>query len=100
MMEREKDRLDEALKAVHNAHVGHGGIRNTWLLLNDTFPGHKVSAKAVADFISTCSACQKYRLGMSPPVRGFSIEHPVNRISYFPNCFFSFPSIPQLLEAR
>jgi hypothetical protein len=77
VLEREKDRLDEALKAVHNARVGHGGIRRTWLLLNDTFPGHKISVEAVADFIST--ACQKYRLGMSDslpaPLRGLSIEH-------------------------
>jgi hypothetical protein len=48
VLEREKDRLDEALKAVHNARVGHGGIRRTWLLLNDTFPGHKISVEAVA----------------------------------------------------
>ena len=39
----------------------------------------EVSEEAVADFISTCPACQKYRLGMSDslqaPVRGLSIEH-------------------------
>jgi hypothetical protein len=79
LVERKKDKLDEALKSVHNARVGHGGIRKTWLLLNEVYPGHGIKMDAVADFVSTCPTCQKYRLRMvdslPSPVRVLSDQH-------------------------
>ena len=79
MVERVKDGVDDALRKVHNARMGHGGIRRTWLLLNEHFPGHGVSMETVAEFISVCPTCQKYRLGMvdslPAPVRHLSKDH-------------------------
>ncbi len=54
----------EVLKQVHNARMGHHGVRKTYLLLNTHFPGHRIPHKVVADFVSTCAICQKERLGM------------------------------------
>jgi hypothetical protein len=59
--------------------MGHGGIRRTWMLLNKYFEGHGINMATVADFISTCPTCQKYRLGMADslpaPKRVLSTEH-------------------------
>jgi hypothetical protein len=80
VVERERDEINVALREVHNARMGHGGIRRTWLLLNEHFPGHGVSMETVAEFVGTCCpTCQKYRLGMSdslpPPARALSTDH-------------------------
>ena len=55
---------EECLKKVHNARVGHMGGRTTWMRLNKFFPGHRIPYKDVADFVATCPACVKTRLGM------------------------------------
>ncbi len=59
----------EVLKQVHNARMGHHGVRKTYLLLNQHFPGHRIPHKVVADFVSTCPICQKERLGMVDNIR-------------------------------
>jgi hypothetical protein len=45
--------------------MGHFGIRKTWKLLNEHFPGHRIPYKVVEEFIMTCPICQKDRLGMA-----------------------------------
>lgn len=61
----EHDRaVEEALRSVHNARSGHHGLRRTWLLLNEHYPGHAISQKAIREFIEVCPQCQKYRLPM------------------------------------
>lgn len=73
------DNVTKTLKMVHNSRLGHQGIRRTWLLLNKYFPGHKISQKSIADFISSCIYCQKYRFGMidslKPPIRVLNVTH-------------------------
>jgi hypothetical protein len=74
-----RDKVTEALQAVHNARMGHNGVRRTWLLLNEHFPGNSVRMEDIADFIALCPVCQKYRIGMAdslhPPTRVLPSEH-------------------------
>ena len=49
---------------VHGGRMGHHGTRRTWKLLNDYFPGHRIPYRLVEEFISSCPACQKLRLGL------------------------------------
>ena len=71
--------LEDVLKDVHNARVGHFGITRTMQKLDNSYPGHKIPYKVVADYISRCSICQKERLGMTnhlaPIVRHLKPEH-------------------------
>lgn len=59
------DRVSEALRSVHNARMGHGGLRRTWKLLNTYYPCHSIKMQTIVDFIATCPLCQKYRLDAS-----------------------------------
>ena len=54
----------EVLSQVHGGRMGHHGTRRTWKLLNECFPGHRIPYRLVDDFVSTCPACQKLRLGL------------------------------------
>ena len=56
--------IEAIFKSVHGGKVGHWGVRSTWKLLNKIYPGHGMSMKVIADFISACPICQKNRLGM------------------------------------
>jgi hypothetical protein len=56
---------EEVLRLVHGKRMGHFGIRKTWKLLNEHFPGHRIPYKVVEEFIMTCPICQKDRLGMA-----------------------------------
>ena len=56
--------VEEALRSVHNARSGHHGLRRTWLMLNEHYPGHAISQKAIREFIEVCPQCQKYRISM------------------------------------
>ena len=56
---------EEVLKLVHGKRMGHFGIRKTWKLLNEHFPGHHIPYKVVEEFVMTCPICQKDRLGMA-----------------------------------
>jgi hypothetical protein len=49
--EEDKIALEEALKKVHNARMGHVGARRTWRRLNKYFPGHQIAIKIVEDFV-------------------------------------------------
>lgn len=65
---------EELLSAVHNARVGHHGIRRTWLLLTKHFPGHKIPVRFIQDWIAQCPICQKERLGMTDKVQAL-VKH-------------------------
>jgi hypothetical protein len=56
--------IDKILEQVHNAKIGHWGIRKTWLLLNKHFPGHRIPYKMIEEYVLTCKTCQKDRLGI------------------------------------
>ena len=75
----DSDNVEMMLKSVHNARMGHHGLKRTWLLLNDTYPGHKIPQRTISEFISSCPQCQKYRLHMNDslpaPTRVISGEH-------------------------
>lgn len=77
--DKNEDKIDEILRTVHNGRMGHNGLRRTYLLLNKYHPGHNISQKAIVDFISTCTQCQKYRFGMidslKPPVSNLNVQH-------------------------
>ena len=55
----------EALQNCHVGRAGHGGLRRTYELLNDKYPGHGISQKLVAAFIEACPICQKTRTALS-----------------------------------
>ena len=71
--------VDDALKAVHNSRLGHGGAARTYAKLHKFFPGLKVSIRYVEDFVRACPICQKLRLDMSgslsAPVRFVDPQH-------------------------
>jgi hypothetical protein len=56
--------VEEALRSVHNARSGHHRLRRTWLMLNEHYPGHAISQKAIREFLEVCPECQKYRISM------------------------------------
>lgn len=56
---------DNILEKVHGGRAGHLGIRRTFLKLNELFPGHKIPISYIADYINSCSVCQKTRLAMT-----------------------------------
>ena len=49
------------ISLVHNTQEGHFGVRNTWISLNQKFPGHSISQQNIIEFISQCPTCQKNR---------------------------------------
>jgi hypothetical protein len=71
--------IQSALEACHNSRVGHNGVRKTWNILNQNFPGNLIPYAVVAEFVATCPICQKVRLGMvdslKPIVRHLKPEH-------------------------
>ena len=71
--------LDDILRQCHNAKRGHWGVRQTMRILDKDFPGHRVPAQMVSDFISRCSICQKNRQDMvdslQPVVRHLKPDH-------------------------
>ena len=65
---------------VHGGRMGHHGILRTWALLNKHFPGHSYSVQQVADHISQCVTCQKFRLDsdsrkIDPLVKRINSDH-------------------------
>jgi hypothetical protein len=65
---------------VHGGRMGHHGILRTWTLLNKHFPGHGYSVQQVADHISQCVTCQKFRLDqesrrLEPVVKHIQSDH-------------------------
>lgn len=69
----------EAFKKVHNAKVGHVGVRLTWTRLNQQFPNHSLSTKQIANLISECPTCLKTRStlmhGIKPVIRSLKPPH-------------------------
>ena len=65
---------------VHNARMGHHGVRRTWKLLNKHLPGHGISVQRIREYIDECIWCQKLRADMNdslvPPVRSVDPAHP------------------------
>jgi hypothetical protein len=60
---------EEILKLVHGGRFGlHRGARLTYARLNANFPGHQIPYTFVADYVSECGICQKYRLGMTDTI--------------------------------
>ena len=49
--------IDNMLAKVHGKTFGHEGIRNTWLALNELFPGHNIPYKYVEEYVLTCPIC-------------------------------------------
>ena len=39
---------------VHNAKMGHHGVRRTWKLLNKHLPGHGISVQRIREYIDEC----------------------------------------------
>lgn len=80
------DPVDEVLSQVHGGRAGHHGIRRTWLMLNQKFPGHHITYDTVREYVTTCAICQKTRLGMvdtiEPVVRTLKPQHMRSMIGY------------------
>jgi hypothetical protein len=72
------------LKLVHGDRMGHHGTRRTYHLLNEYFEGHRIPYEVVAEFVASCSICQKLRLGMTdsiqPIVRHLKVSGPHSRL--------------------
>lgn len=56
---------ESMLQKVHGWRSSHPGARRTWMLLNENFPGHGISYRQVAEFVSGCIICQKTRHAMT-----------------------------------
>ena len=71
---------EKMLQASHGGRSGHFGVRRTWSILNEKFPGHGISYAQISEFISECVICQKIRLGMTnvivPVVRHLKTSGP------------------------
>ena len=49
----------DMLKQCHSGRAGHLGIRRTYAMLNEHFPGHGISQSQVKEFKERCPICQK-----------------------------------------
>mmetsp|Transcript_28733 Transcript_28733/g.48207 ORF Transcript_28733/g.48207 Transcript_28733/m.48207 type:complete len:138 (+) Transcript_28733:884-1297(+) len=49
--------------------MGHVGARKTWLNLNRYYPGHRIPYQLLAEYVSECGHCQKYRLGLTDSIQ-------------------------------
>lgn len=56
------------LKLVHNARMGHHGVRRTYDLLCRHFPGHGIPMREVQLYIEACPTCQKVRIHLKPTI--------------------------------
>jgi hypothetical protein len=65
----ETDRIKSAFDTVHGGRSGHWGVRATYNLLNEHFPGHNIPYKMVSEMVATCPVCQKVRLGLVDNIR-------------------------------
>ena len=54
-------KVKDVFKEVHNAKVGHWGLKETWKRLNKEFPGHGIPMMDVSEMVATCPTCQKTR---------------------------------------
>jgi hypothetical protein len=52
--------IETLFNSVHNARVGHNGLRRTWKLLNNWYPGHKIPVARIRDLIDACPICLKH----------------------------------------
>ncbi len=61
--------LGEMFAAVHGGRNFHRGIRAIKQKFDETFPGHAILVRIIAELISECDTCQKVRmkLGYSLP---------------------------------
>lgn len=79
------DTVLEAIRSVHNATMGHFGIDRTLELLDQQgFETTPTLRKRVAEFISSCSICQKTRLRQLPVAASLhttAVEQPFTNIS-------------------
>jgi len=50
---------NDMLTEAHCGRAGHLGIRRTYALLNESFPGHGISLSQVREFKERCPVCQK-----------------------------------------
>jgi hypothetical protein len=66
-------------RQAHDGRMGHPGIRRTWANLLRLFPGHRISAKLVQDYVSACPLCQKTRLGMTNNYQSLVLN---NKVQY------------------
>jgi hypothetical protein len=60
----EKLSLEQMFSRVHGGRKFHPGTKVTWERLRDTFPGHSIPMKLVADMVASCPTCQKVRFGV------------------------------------
>jgi hypothetical protein len=85
-VEETGDEVSRAIRKVHNARMGHYGVRRTWNALNKHLPGHAIPIKAVRDFVEGCVWCQKLRKDMvdslPAPVRALDQSFPRNYCGY------------------
>jgi hypothetical protein len=74
------DSVNDVLQQVHGSRAGHHGVRRTWLILNEHFPGHGIPYSVVYDYVLTCPVCQKVRLGHNDKIDGVTrhlkVENP------------------------
>lgn len=72
------------LRQVHGGRSLHYGVRHTWNTLNKVFPGHSIPYRLVAEFVSSCPVCQKFRLAMmdniEPVYRHLKPDHHRRRV--------------------
>jgi hypothetical protein len=73
--------LTDMFTSVHGGRKFHKGIRQTWLDLNERYPGHSIPIRVVADLITTCPTCQKVRKAMeySLPSKTLTLKPPYYR---------------------
>ena len=60
--------------------------RRTYQLVNKRFPGHRISIRAIMEFVARCPICQNYRLGINdslePIVRHLEPDHHRSVVGY------------------
>jgi hypothetical protein len=63
---------EELLKTVHGGTFLHHGVRRTWLLLNEIYPGHRIPLRTITEFVETCPVCQKHKQGLRDTIKPYT----------------------------
>ena len=60
-----KDKVEEAIRQVHNEKNGHNGTVRTMRYLDRFFPNHGIPYSVVYEYVESCPVCQKDRINRS-----------------------------------
>jgi exonuclease III len=63
---------EDLLRSVHGGTFLHHGVRRTWLMLNEIYPGHRIPLRTITEFVESCAVCQKHKQGLRDTIKPYT----------------------------